>query len=198
MTSSLRLISKFLLVCCLVAVGAAGAFYLLKTYQTEAASPSEPPRAANVPEVPQTPFTGQLRQAGVKACLHSVDRLAPQLIEGTTETNFASSWFAKAADAHVTSTFIGQKFGNNPNLPFGVAAIIAAPQGAERCDAASIRVLPSPLACDELQKAITQNGKLLVNLSGVPLFQTDGSQILLVPTAGRGCVMVETRVSYDE
>ena len=74
--------------------------------------------------------------------------------------------------------------------------MFGAPDGRGKCDSVSVQVLPSPVNCPDLQTSILLKGKLLGNLAGLAFLQDVNSQVVLVPTAGPGCVLVAIHTEY--
>lgn len=154
-----------------------------------------PDAAAEAKPAPAT-FSGRLGEAGVKTCLAQFDDLGGKTMDGVTAFVPASNWNATAPEAHMASVLIGQKYGNSAKLPFGLTGIVGAPDGHGKCDGVSFQILPSPASCESLQQNILQKGKLLGNLAGLPFLQDVNSQVVLIPTAGPGCVLVAIRTEY--
>lgn len=161
-------------------------------------APVAPPpadAAAAAAPVPAA-FSSRLREAGVSACLPQLDALGSRTMEGVTAFAPASNWNQSAPESHLVSIFLGQKYGNQSKLPFGFTGLFGAPDGRGKCDGISVQVLPSPVNCPDLQASILLKGKLLGNLAGLPFLQDVNSQVVLVPTAGPGCVLVAIHTEY--
>ena len=145
----------------------------------------------------KTELTVLSPDAGVKACLTQIDELGSKTMEGVTAWAPASNWNQAAPDSHFASVFLGQKYGNQPKLPYGFSGLFAMPDSAGKCEGLSVQVLPSPASCPDLQASISQKGKLLGNLAGLPFLQDVGSQVVLIPTVGPGCILVSIHFEYS-
>jgi len=155
--------------------------------------------STNAEASPQYRFAKQLQAGGAKTCLPRVEDLSGGSMQGATEYGSASNWFSKAPDARILNSMIGLKYGNVPTVPYGFAGIFAAPSPEGKCDGFAVHVVPSPLPCADLQRAILERkGKILGNLAGVPLLQDSNSQVALVPTAANACVLIDLRIAYSD
>lgn len=151
--------------------------------------------------IPPLQFTDQLRTAGVSKCLNMTQGIGQFTMANVAEYGSNSSWNAKQPDQHLLSAMIGQKFAgtNGAGELHGVSAVMAAPTMDGKCDGAFVQIIPSPLSCDALQTTVMAKGKQLGVLAGIPLLQNASAQrMMLLPTAGNGCVVVGFNNVYAE
>ena len=155
--------------------------------------------AAPVAAEPEFQVTAQLRNAGVKTCLQTAQGMGAYTMNGVTEYAAASSWNAKTPDTRFVSALIGQKFGAGGGAPVGMSSVFSAPNPAGKCDGAGVQVIPTASACKDVQGQILQKGKALAELAGIPLLQdAANARIMLLPSAGNGCVIVGVNNFYAE
>ncbi|MGH6819134.1 MAG: hypothetical protein ACREC1_10230, partial [Methylovirgula sp.] len=162
----------------------------LRKPRSQAAIPSLPPKAAHV-----TNFAARLEAAGATTCAHRIDELADALMQGTTATANASSWFVAAPNKRAVNVVIAQKFAA-ANVPYGATDIFASPASNANCDTLALQVIPSPLPCEQLRRAIAARGKIIADLVGLPLLQDSNGQVMLIPTPANACVLVGLRIAY--
>lgn len=169
-----------------------------------AAAPASPPATA-APPAPAAPAANpanagvsqKLVEAGA-GCTGRVDAIARDSLAGT-KTLLPVSGFNRAEPGkHMVSVVIGQSFGPDAKVPYGLTGIVAAPgAGGSRCDGYRFQVMPSPLACKDIQADILKGGSVVADLAGFPLLQNASGQIALMPAAGgNGCVVVNVRTDY--
>lgn len=163
-------------------------------------TPPPPPAAAAAvpPKPPQNVIVSQkLIEAGA-SCTGRVEAIARESLAGT-KTLLPVSGFSRADPTkHMVSVVVGQSFGADAKVPHGLTGILAAPGPAgSRCDGYRFQVMPSPLACKDIEADLLKGGSVVADLAGFPLLQTAGGQIALMPTAGaNGCVVVSFHTDY--
>lgn len=138
-------------------------------------------------------FTQQFKTGGVSKCLGVTQGLGQFAMGGVTEYGSTSTWHAKQPDARLLSAMVGEKFASAPGVGelHGVSAVMAAPTPDGKCDGATVQIIPSPLSCQTLQTQVLVKGKQLSSLAGLPLLQDVNNQrMMLLPTAGNGCVVI--------
>ena len=179
-----------------------------KPASAAAAAPVKPGAKTDAPAVqaaapaaaePEFQVTAQLRNAGVKTCLQTAQGMGAYTMNGVTEYAAASSWNAKTPDTRFVSALIGQKFGAGGGAPLGMSSVFSAPNATGKCDGAGVQVIPTASACKDVQGQILQKGKALTELAGIPLLQdAANARIMLLPSAGNGCVIVGVNNFYAE
>ena len=160
-----------------------------------AATPlSAPPGAA------ATFQTGdQLQKAGVKRCLQMAQAIGKATLVGTTEYAAASTWYSKQPDGRFSVSMIGQKFGKDGTASAGLSGVFSSPTTDGKCDAAAIQIIPTGEPCTTAQAQILQKGRSLGDLAGVPILQNaSNAQVMLIPAANNGCVLVALSTVYTE
>ncbi len=163
---------------------------------TPAAAAAAPAGAAGSGEFQ---LVTQLQAAGVKTCLDIANNMGRFEMTGATEYATSSTWNKNAPDKRLFSSLIGQKFGQNTTTPLGLSGVISAPSAEGKCDAVAIQVLPSSTACPVIQTQVLAKGELLGNLAGVPILRNaQNLRVMLLPTAGNGCVIVGMTNYYTE
>lgn len=161
-----------------------------------AASPAPSPAAQASGEFQ---LVTQLQAAGVKTCLDIANNMGRFEMTGATEYATSSTWNKTAPDKRLFSSLIGQKFGQNATTPMGLSGVISSPGAEGKCDAVAIQVLPSTTACPAIQSQVLAKGELLGNLAGVPMLRNaQNLRVMLLPTAGNGCVIVGMTNYYTE
>ena len=160
---------------------------------------TDAPAAQTAAAEPEFQVTAQLRTAGVKTCLQTAQGMGAYTMNGVTEYAAASSWNAKTPDTRFVSALIGQKFGAGGGAPVGMSSVFSAPNPAGKCDGAGVQVIPTASACKDVQGQILQKGKALTELAGIPLLQdAANARLMLLPSAGNGCVIVGVNNFYAE
>ncbi len=139
----------------------------------------------------------KLLEAGA-GCTGHVDAIARSALAGTKSFVPEASWRTGDTAKHMVGVMIGQSFGADAKVPHGLTGILAAPGPAgSRCDGYRFQVMPSPLACKDIEADLLKGGSVVADLAGFPLLQTAGGQIALMPTAGaNGCVVVSFHTDY--
>lgn len=135
--------------------------------------------------------SAKLIQNGVGACASTIDAEAVPSMVGVSESNTVSFWSnVEPRDKHATSVVIGQRYGSNPAVPYGVTSLVSSPTPSGSCDVTVVQVVSSPLPCGKVRETLARGGKLLGELAGLPLMQSGDGQTLLMPTATNTCVLV--------
>jgi hypothetical protein len=154
-----------------------------------------PPTPPSAPAAEPQPVA-HAAQAGVKACLDGLVRSANVTID-TTHTAM-SQWFNGAADSHVFESIVSLAYPNRV-APRAVAVLFGAPTAAHNCDTSYVQVFPTARACNDIEGDLLKQGKVVANLSGVPVtVDAAGARQLLLPTPGNGCVVVAVGLTYGK
>ena len=178
----------------------------------EAAKPAAKPTAATAAPAAQAPpaapaaaaqaefqVVTQMKNAGIKTCVQTAQGLGGYTMGGVTEYAAATTWHVKEPDKRISIAMIAQKFGQSAQAPLGVSSVFSAPNAEGKCDGAGVQVIPTALACSAVQGQILQKGKPVADLAGIPMLQdANNSRIMLIPSAGNGCVIVGFNNLYAE
>lgn len=167
----------------------------------EAAPAPKSPEAAAPPTAADAgdPLVEQLSKAGVKGCLAGMSAMAKQTLGGVVSYGRAANWQTSAPNQRLASLILGQSYPQGAPLPKGLSIMLGAPAGPAKCDTYGVQVIPTKDKCADLQTKITVRGKKLGDISGIPfLNDVNKSQIMLLPSAGDGCVLVALRIVYSE
>ncbi len=142
-------------------------------------------------------MTQKLIEAGA-GCTGRVEAIAHEALAGSKAFIPVSAFNKGEPNKHMVSMVVGQSFGPDAKVPHGLTGIVAAPgPGGGRCEGYRIQVMPSPLACKDIQADVLKNGAVVADLAGFPLLRNAGGQIALMPTpGGNGCVVVSFRTDY--
>lgn len=162
------------------------------------AAPAPPPGALNLPvprldadappQAPDFPALGQAKAAGVETCLDGLMRLLPSTIDAPHEV--FSFWSKTNADRHLFGSIAGLQYAQSA-APRAASVVAVVPNDARVCEGVGVQILPTARACGAVQGALLRNSHALTTLAGLPLIESDlGQRMLLVPTAGNGCVVV--------
>ncbi len=172
-----------------------------------AAAPAAQPEAQPVAPiqtgaiaVPDLQTKEQLQKAGVKRCLPTVQAVGQATMAGSAQYAAVSTWNNKQPDNRFSISMIGQQYAIGQNsMPNGLSGVFSVPTAEGKCDAASVQVIPTTDSCATVQAQILTKGKPLGNLAGVPLLQNAANaQVMLLPAAGNGCVLVALSTIYTE
>ena len=118
---------------------------------------------------------------------------------GVTEYAAATTWNVKQPDQRISIAMIAQKFGKSAAAPLGISSVFSAPNAEGKCDGAGVQVIPTTLACSAVQTQILQKGKQIADLASIPMLQDgNNARIMLLPSAGNGCVIVGFNNLYAE
>ena len=166
--------------------------------QTQA-QPVAPIQTGAIP-VPDFQTKEQLQKAGVKRCLPTVQAVGQATMTGSALYAAVSTWNNKQPDNRFSVSMIGQQFAAGQNsMPNGLSGVFSVPTAEGKCDAASVQIIPTTDSCAAVQAQILTKGKALGNLAGVPLLQNAANaQVMLLPAAGNGCVLVALSALYTE
>ena len=177
----------------------------------EAVKPKPAPAAATVPAAtvaaapaaaaaqPEFQVVTQMKNAGMTTCVQTAQGLGGYTMGGVTEYAAATTWHVKQPDARISIAMIAQKFGQSAQAPLGISSVFTAPNADGKCDGAGVQVIPTALACSAVQGQILQKGKAVADLAGIPMLQdANNSRIMLLPSAGNGCVIVGFNNLYAE
>ena len=188
-----------------MAFGASPADAQTKPTQTiqpvkKTAAPAPAAAAARAaPAAPDFQVAQQFQKAGVKTCLTVAAGLGAYTMQGVTEYASASTWNSKQPNNRLLVALIGQKYGNSPAAPYGISSVFSAPTSEGKCDGATVQVIPTASACAAVQGQILDKGKMLASLAGVPMLQNEANaRVMLLPTAGNGCVIVGFNNTYAD
>ena len=163
------------------------------------AQPVAPIQTGAIP-VPDFQTKEQLQKAGVKRCLPTVQAVGQATMTGSALYAAVSTWNNKQPDNRFSVSMIGQQFAAGQNsMPNGLSSVFSVPTAEGKCDAASVQIIPTTDSCAAVQAQILTKGKALGNLAGVPLLQNAANaQVMLLPAAGNGCVLVALSALYTE
>ena len=140
----------------------------------------------------------QLSKAGVKSCLQ-IAKAVGQATRFGTEYAAASTWHSKQPDHRFSVSMIGQKLAPNSGATNGISGVFSAPTTDGKCDAAALQIIPTQDACSKIQAQVMEKGKLLGDLAGIPILQNAANaQVMLIPAAANGCVVVALSTAYTE
>mgnify|MGYP001267704559 CR=1 FL=1 len=140
----------------------------------------------------------QLQKAGVKSCLQIAKAVGQATMFGT-EYAAASTWNSKQPDNRFSVSMIGQKLAPNSGATNGISGVFSAPTANGKCDAAALQIIPTQDACSKIQTQVLEKGKLLGDLAGIPILQNAANaQVMLIPAAANGCVVVALSTAYTE
>jgi hypothetical protein len=154
-------------------------------------TPRPPPSAAAEPQ-PLLHAT----QAGVKICLDGLARAANSTID--TQHTAMSQWFSGAPDSHAFQSIVTLAYPTKV-APHAAAILTAAPNGAKSCDMSTVEIFPTTRPCNEILGDLLKKGKVVADLSGLPITQSeDGTRQLVMPTAGNGCVLVAVGLTFGK
>ena len=143
--------------------------------------------------------SAKLMQNGAGACASTIDAGAAPSMVGVTESNTVSLWSnVEPRDKHAASVFIGQRYGSNPAVPYGVTGLISSSTPSGSCDITVVQVVSSPLPCAKVRETLASGGKMLGELAGLALMQSADSQTLLMPTATNTCVLVGFNAKFGD
>lgn len=163
-----------------------------------AAAEQTGPTAAGEVAAPD-PLVVQLDKAGVKTCLTTMTALGKKTLPGVAGYARAANWQTKTPNERLASVILGQSYPDGAPLPKAFSMLFGSPSGKTKCDGYSVQVIPTVEKCSALQTKILIRGKKIGDLSGIPfLNDVNGAQVLLLPSAGDGCVLVGVRIDYAE
>jgi hypothetical protein len=165
-----------------------------------AQAPAAAPIQTGAIPVPDFQTKEQLQKAGVKRCLQTAQAVGQATMTGSAQYAAVSTWNNKQPDNRFSVSMIGQQFAAGQNsMPNGLSGVFSVPTAEGKCDAASVQVIPTTDSCAAVQAQILTKGKALGNLAGVPLLQNAANaQVMLLPAAGNGCVLVALSALYTE
>ena len=159
---------------------------------TPAAAPAAPGSTADIQTLEQ------LQKAGVKSCLQIAKAVGQATMFGT-EYAAASTWHSKQPDNRFSVSMIGQKLAPNSGATNGISGVFSSPTADGKCDAAAVQIIPTQDACSKIQTQVLEKGKLLGDLAGIPILQNAANaQVMLIPAASNGCVVVALSTAYTE
>ena len=172
-----------------------------ETTLAPAPAPATVPAAAQTAAVaaPEFQVVTQLKNAGIKTCLQTAQGLGGYTMGGVTEYAAATTWNVKQPDSRISIAMIAQKFGKSAAAPLGISSVFSAPNADGKCDGAGVQVIPTTLACSAVQTQILVKGKQIADLASIPMLQDgNNARIMLLPSAGNGCVIVGFNNLYAE
>lgn len=161
---------------------------------------AEPPAAAATEAAGGVdPLVVQLEKAGVKTCLPTITTMGNNTLPGVAGYARAANWQTKTPNDRLASVILGQSYPDTSPLPKAFAMLFGSPAGKSKCDGYSVQVIPTKDKCKDLQTKILIRGKKIGELSGIPfLNDVAGAQVMLLPSAGDGCVVIGVRIDYAE
>lgn len=160
----------------------------------EPEGPPPPTPALAAPSEPQPVI--HAGRAGVKACLDGIVRAANETID--TQHTAMSEWSQGAADSHVFESIVSLAYPNKV-APRAAVVLLGAPTRSQGCDTSFVQVFPTSRDCVAIQSDLLKDGKVIANLSGVPVTQSStGRRQLLLPTPGNGCVIVVIGLNFGK
>jgi hypothetical protein len=135
---------------------------------------------------------------GVKSCLQIAKAVGQATMFGT-EYAAASTWHSKQPDSRFSVSMIGQRLQPESGATNGISGVFSAPTSNGKCDAAALQIIPTQDACSTIQSQVMEKGKLLGDLAGIPILQNAANaQVMLIPAAANGCVVVALSTAYTE
>jgi hypothetical protein len=135
----------------------------------------------------------------VKRCLGLADGVGRFEMTGVTQYAATSTWSRADPDRRLFSSVMGQRFGQSAATPVGVSGVVSAPSSDGKCDAVGFQILPTTSACSDVQAQVLDKGELLGDMAGVPILRNSQNiRVMLLPTAGNGCVIVGMNSYYSE
>ena len=162
------------------------------------AATAAPAAAAGGAAATEIQTMDQLSKAGVKSCLQIAKAVGQATMFGT-EYAAASTWHSKQPDSRFSVSMIGQKLAPNSGATNGISGVFSAPTTDGKCDAAAVQIIPTQDACSKIQTQVLEKGKLLGDLAGIPILQNSANaQVMLIPAAANGCVIVALSTAYTD
>jgi hypothetical protein len=141
----------------------------------------------------------QLQTAGVKRCLGLADGIGRFEMKGVTQYAATSTWNKGDPDKRLFSSLMGQRFGQSAATPIGVSGVVSAPSSDGKCDAMGFQILPTTSTCSAVRAQVLDKGEWLGDMAGVPILRNaQNLRVMLLPTAGDGCVIVGVNNYYSE
>jgi len=141
----------------------------------------------------------QLQSAGVKRCLPLADGMGRFEMTGVTQYAVTSTWSRADPDQRLFSSLMGQRFSQNAAAPVGISGVVSALSSNGKCDALGFQVLPTTSTCSAVQAQVLVEGEWLGEMAGVPILRNaQNLRVMLLPTAGDGCVIVGVKNYYSE
>jgi hypothetical protein len=159
-----------------------------------AKEPAAAPAAAAAGAAPAAGTTAeiqtmdQLSKAGVKSCLQIAKAVGQATMFGT-EYAAASTWNSKQPDNRFSVSMIGQRLAPNAGATNGISGVFSSPTANGKCDAAALQIIPTQDACSKIQSQVMEKGKLLLQNAA-------NAQVMLIPAAANGCVVVALSTAY--
>jgi len=177
---------------------AALGFASVATAQDQPAKkPAAPAAAKPAAQAQATPFAAveQAKKAGA-GCLPALTDISRITLDsGHTAV---STWNKDAPSQRSFSALNFLKYENQPVSPRSLALVTVSPTPANHCDAASMRIQPSKLSCQEISAGLAkQNGPAPQAIDDVLMYPpTQAGQRLILMPAAAGCVVVSTGSYY--
>ncbi len=154
---------------------------------------------AAAPSDGQFQMADQLQSAGVKRCLGLADGMGRFEMKGVTQYAATSTWSKADPDKRLFSSLLGQRFGQSAATPIGVSGVVSAPSSDGKCDALGFQILPTTSTCSAVRAQVLDKGEWLGDMAGVPILRNaQNLRVMLLPTAGNGCVIVGVNNYYSE
>ncbi|MDE1992606.1 MAG: hypothetical protein KGI75_08875 [Rhizobiaceae bacterium] len=150
--------------------------------------------AVGVPSGQQrTVFNEHVDKAGVTACKDVFPTLGFAAAAGST-FNATTSWSDRDPNEHSISSIIGMSFNSDQLKGSGASFVFSAPTPTKGgCEGTFVRIVPVAQDCGEFASSLPKGSKAGISLQGIPVITLpSGLQTLLVPTIGKGCVVVTT------
>lgn len=136
-------------------------------------------------------IAAKLTQAGAGACSATIDADSVTSMIGVTQSNTVTTWSnVEPRNKHSVNVFIGQRYGGNQAVPYGVTGLIASPNSSGSCDSTVVQIVTSPLPCANVRDTLLHGGKIEGDLAGISLIRSGQDQTLLMSTATNSCVLV--------
>lgn len=143
----------------------------------------------------KTIFDEHAEKAGVKTC----GKLFPVLGAGASAggtVKVVTRWNDKAPNEGALLSFMGIGFGTGAEAGNGAGFVFAVPSG-DRCEGASVRVVPVKMDCQTFAKTLPAGSQLADDLQGVALVNLpSGFQTMLIPSPA-SCVVVTAAGATD-
>ncbi len=162
------------------------------------------PRATAVTSNASSPITQlpdiavRLRQNGAAACGTQINAAGATVLAGASQYDTLSNWNPKGGNQRSVNVVVAQRYPAKEPIPLGVSTIVATPVSPGQCDLVAVQVVPSPLSCDAVSKAMATRAQARGQLVGVTVMQQGPTETLLVPTGTNTCVVVDLTTTYAQ
>lgn len=159
-----------------------------------ASTETSPPKAP--PQLLESVFLSQARDAGLTRCNAVFPLLGSLLAEGT-RYNVQTRLHNEKPDAHAVQALVGMTYGAEAYSGPAAGVVFAAPNGSA-CEGAMVRVVPFAKSCIEVEKTLPQGFAAATPLNGVGVYQLagNGGDVMLLSSAD-SCVAISIVQASD-